>query len=404
MMNHHVTTPFGGGRMTARSFLQQKAAAERQEELRQAEGGNDTGRTDKWALLSALTEARETFGLGDRTLSVAEALVSFAPGRELDGRAPIVVFPSNRALSARTRGMAPSTIRRHLAALVKAGLIFRRDSPNGKRYAVKNDHGALDEVFGFDLAPLALAAAAIFAAAERVREEERRLKRLRVEISLHHRDIANIIATALEEGRAGDWEGYAARFAMLSPRLRRRDASELLSARLEGLAALRREVENAYLSSLSEQEMSANEHHGERHHHNSKTNHILELNGNEVEEGKAADEKPARETKALRLNLGRILKACPQIADYAPSGVASFADLSRTANLVRSMLGVSPDAWKRAETVMGREAAAAIVAMMLERAEEIRSPGGYLRSLTAKAEAGSFSLLPMLQALERARE
>ena len=97
-------------------------------------------------------------------------------------------------------------------------------------------------------------------------------------------------------------------------------------------------------------------------------------------------------------------RACPQIADYAPSGVASFADLSRTANLVRSMLGVSPDAWKRAETVMGREAAAAIVAMMLERAEEIRSPGGYLRSLTAKAEAGSFSLLPMLQALERARE
>ena len=148
--------------MTSRAFLQQKAVAERQQALSQSEGGNDTGRADKWALISALTEAREHFGLGDRTLAVVEALVSFVPGRELDGRAPLIVFPSNRALSARARGMAPATLRRHLAALVKAGLLFRRDSPNGKRYAVKDDRGLPEEAFGFDLAPLALRAGEIF--------------------------------------------------------------------------------------------------------------------------------------------------------------------------------------------------------------------------------------------------
>lgn len=401
MMNNHVTTPFGGGRMTARAFLQQKATAERQEELRQSDGGNDTGRADKWALMSALTEAREVFGLGDRTLSVIEALVSFAPGRELDGRAPLVVFPSNRALAARTRGMAPATIRRHLAALVKAGLIIRRDSPNGKRYMVKDGHGVPEEVFGFDLAPLALRATEILAAAERVRDEERRLKRLRLEISLHQRDIAKIIAAALDEGRAGDWEGYALRFAAISPRLRRRDQSDLLAMRLEAMEHLHVEVENAYLSSLSIEEMSASDRQDERHHHNSNTEYPIELNGKETDTDEASDPVEPREAKSFGLSLGRVLKACPQIVDYAPGGIRTFADLSRTANLVRSMLGVSPDAWKRAETAMGREAAAAVIAMMLERAETIRSPGGYLRTLTAKAENASFSLLPMLQALER---
>lgn len=404
MMNDHVTTPFGGGRMTARAFLQQKATAERQEELNRSEGGNDTGRADKWALISALTEARELFGLGDRTLSVIEALVSFAPGRELDGRAPLVVFPSNRALSARTRGMAPATIRRHLAALVKAGLIIRRDSPNGKRYMVKDGHGVPEEVFGFDLAPLALRATEILSAAERVRDEERRLKRLRLEISLHQRDIAKIIAAALEEGRAGDWEGHAAEFASLSQRLRRRDQADLLATRLDSLEHLHAQVENAYLSSLLDEEMSASDRHDERHHHNSNTECPIELYGRETHTGETDWAAPAREAKSSGVSLGRVLKACPDILDYAPDGIRSFADLTRTANLVRSMLGISPDAWKRAEAAMGREAAAAVIAMMLQKAETIRSPGGYLRTLTAKAENASFSLLPMLQALERARE
>ncbi len=53
-----------------------------------------------------------------------------------------------------TQGMPASTLRRHLAVLVDAGLIVRRDSPNGKRYARKNRAGAIELAFGFDLSPL----------------------------------------------------------------------------------------------------------------------------------------------------------------------------------------------------------------------------------------------------------
>ncbi|MEL7045492.1 MAG: replication initiation protein RepC, partial [Pseudomonadota bacterium] len=45
--------------------------------------------------------------------------------------------------------------------------------------------------------------------------------------------------------------------------------------------------------------------------------------------------------------------------------------------------------------------ASIVVTAMLERVDEIRSPGGYLRVLTAKAQAGTFSPGPMVMALLR---
>ncbi len=50
--------------------------------------------------------------------------------------------------------MAPATPRRHLASLVEAGLIIRRDSPNGKRFARRGQGGEIESAFGFDLTPL----------------------------------------------------------------------------------------------------------------------------------------------------------------------------------------------------------------------------------------------------------
>jgi replication initiation protein RepC len=65
------------------------------------------------------------------------------------------------------------------------------------------------------------------------------------------------------------------------------------------------------------------------------------------------------------------------------------------------MLGISPDAWAKAKKAMGEQAAAVTVAVMLEKADAIRSPGGYLRTLTLKAESGKFSVYPMLLALDQ---
>jgi replication initiation protein RepC len=65
------------------------------------------------------------------------------------------------------------------------------------------------------------------------------------------------------------------------------------------------------------------------------------------------------------------------------------------------MLGISPSAWEDACRAMGPEEAAVVLLAMLERFNEIRSPGGYLRALTAKAGQGAFSCGPMVMALTR---
>jgi replication initiation protein RepC len=67
------------------------------------------------------------------------------------------------------------------------------------------------------------------------------------------------------------------------------------------------------------------------------------------------------------------------------------------------MLGISPSAWEEAQAAMGEIEAAVTVACILERGATIHSAGGYLRQLSRKAEAGEFSLGPILMAQINAR-
>ncbi|MFC7397453.1 plasmid replication protein RepC [Chelatococcus sp. GCM10030263] len=90
----------------------------------------------KWTLFRDLTEAKDRLGVTDRALAILQALLSFHQETALTS-GDLIVYPSNRELALRAHGIAPATLRRHLSALVDAGLIIRRDSPNGKRYARK---------------------------------------------------------------------------------------------------------------------------------------------------------------------------------------------------------------------------------------------------------------------------
>jgi replication initiation protein RepC len=102
--------------------------------------------------------------------------------------------------------------------------------------------------------------------------------------------------------------------------------------------------------------------------------------------------------------LGVVLEACPDILDYATKGgIDNWRDLATTAATVRRAIGVSPDAWAQALEVMGEHDTSIVIAAILQRGDEIKSAGGYLRVLTAKARAGEFSLGPVLMALLRGK-
>lgn len=407
MTDNLATTPFGGAGDFVRDFARRKHVAEQQARQPQA------GRADKWQLVRALTEAKASFALSDRSIAVLEALLSFHPEREIDGTKPLIVFPSNQQLSLRCRGMSAPTIRRHIAALVEAGLIFRKDSPNGKRYCRRNPEGAASEMFGFDLAPLALCASTIQARAEAVRTETRLRQTLRCEITLHLRDIARTLQAAFNEAREGDWLHFEARLDALSGRVGRTAAIAALSARRDHLLQLRSELENAYLKAMAPQEMSASARQYEHHiqipkidqtEESEATTHEAETLAERATgqaNGSAEKSRHDASERKLTVPLSRVLSACPQIADFSRSGITTGADLLAAAALVRPMLRISPSAWQRACAAMGEGQAAIAVAAILERAEHIRSAGSYLKTLATKAETGSFTVLPMLQALEQ---
>ena len=100
-----------------------------------------------------------------------------------------------------------------------------------------------------------------------------------------------------------------------------------------------------------------------------------------------------------------VLEACPDILDYAKSGISHWRDFAAAVSaVVRPMLGISPSAWEAAQAAMGEIPAAIAVAGILQKGTSVTSAGGYLRELTRKAEVGEFSVGPMLMALISARK
>lgn len=351
---------------------------------------------DKWTIIKELTTARMAFGVSDRDLAVLHALVSFHPHDSLADGEGTIVFPSNAVLSERAHGMAESTLRRHLAALVKAQLIIRHDSPNGKRYAARGMDGGIDRAFGFDLRPLLVRLPEIAQAASEARAAALRLKRLREAVVLRLRDAAKLIAFG-QEDVAANWDEVEDRLRLMQRMLRRKLYADELAELNQQSEALLGDV-NALLSVNKSENMHGNAALNEQHLQYSNLQYKDSEPSLEKEEAAPVEPTPEPKTKP-NLPLYLVLKACPDLLDYVPSGISSWAELVAAASFIRPMLGISEDAWQRAQSAMGADAAAITMVAILQRASEIRSPGGYLRALTAKSENGAFSPGPMIMAL-----
>jgi replication initiation protein RepC len=403
MHSRQPTTPFGRRTLTLAHVAVQMAAS----------GRPPDKVVHKWQIFRAICTARPRLGVSERSLAVLNALLSFHPETTLTGEDDLIVFPSNDQLCLRTHGMPPSTLRRQLSALVDAGLIVRRDSPNGKRYARKGRGGRIKLAFGFDLAPLVVRAEEFERLAEEIEAEVRAVRLAKERITLCRRDIAKMIATGIEENvpteRAGQgpasWQEVHAVFRGLVEGISRTARLEELEAAAEALSSLADDILKLLEIQVKTTNTSANESQNERHKQNSNPNPPIELEPS-LQEGRAARAEtnpPPTAPPEKTYPLGMVLDACPDIGDYAKGGIANWRDFLATTSVVRPMLGISPSAWEEAQMVMGDTQAAIVLACLLQRSSAIQSAGGYLRELTRKARAGEFSLGPVLMAQLNAR-
>lgn len=363
---------------------------------------------NKWELLRELSKAQAAFGVTERDLTVLQGLLSFFPDDALGGNAEMVVFPSNKTVCERLNGMPCSTMRRHLSRLVEAGLLMRRDSPNGKRYVRK--HGDERVTFGFDLRPLYCRAEEIARAAEAVREAEDRVRRLREVVSLMRRDLAALAEFGEEmQPRLGFWDQLRDTAALTARALRRKLSLEDLSVYRANLETLLDQARNL-IDGPEAEDMNTNDARFERHHHNSNKDAIDFEPA--LEQGGAAADAPDAETGEIeadveepdtrrvpKIPLHLVIAGCPSLKTFYQGDIRHWHQLFDAACQVRPAMGISASAWEEAQRCMGPEQASIVVVAMLERFAEIKSPGGYLRALTSKAAAGEFSCGPMVMAL-----
>lgn len=382
MREQVLTTPFGRRTMSLAMATHQITARAAAPEAA----------VNKWQVFRHICEARELLGPSDRALVVLNALLSFHPETLLSPADGLVVFPSNVQLSTRAHGMAPATLRRHLATLVELGFIIRRDSPNGKRYARKGAGGDIVAAYGFDLTPLVARAGEFAALAEQVAEQRRQRQMLRERVTLARRDAAKLLQTGEDLCDGDAWRAFRARYEALCAAPPRSAGTQALAERAEALERLHADIANHLEKHLKIANPGGDESQCERHIQNP-------LQQNSAEEN-AAPAVPSE----TPLSLNDVLSACPDILDYAPTpSIRSWNELCAAATVARAALGVSPDQWRSFQKHAGQGQAAAVIAAVLQKRERVQRPTAYLRALEQRIRAGRFSVHPMLRALARER-
>lgn len=401
MQTHIATTPFGRRPMSLGQISSQAKARTMPKEAS----------VQKWQVFQHIREARDLVGATDRALAILNALLSFHPETTLAGDGELVVWPSNEQLMARANGIPATTLRRHLAVLVDCGLIIRRDSPNGKRFARKGRGGEIEQAYGFDLAPIVARAEELRDLADTVQAEKKAFRVARERLTLLRRDIVKMIDAGIEEKVPGNWGRVLQAYQAIVGRLPRTASRLLVESVVEELEDLWAEIRDTLESFTKSQNPDANESHFGAHIQNSNPDsHPDSENGS----GKYEEAATFAETENVRslpkrdLPLGIVLDACPSLRELGPGGqkggqIRHWRDFLAAAEAARPMLGVSPSAWKDALEVLGEEQAAITLAAIYQRSAQINNAGGYLRSLTDRARDGKFSTWPMVMALLRAK-
>lgn len=365
---------------------------------------------NKWDVLRALAVAKRIYAVSDRDLTVLQALLSFHPETMLgQSRGPLVVHPSNASICERLNGMPCSSMRRHLANLIAAGLLIRRDSPNGKRYS---RHYAGEKIaYGFDLSPLWHRAAEFEQQASEVHASAAALTQARDNLRLMRRDLLAL----LEHGHHIQpelplWAEGEAMAMDLQSALKSRQPLTEMKALAEAVAVTLQAVKMQILSAENQNmstSASQNEHHYQRSNKENdlkNTSDLMQASSSLIAstpEEEIEIDLTEHSAELANVTLGMVLRHCNELQSYAANPITNWDSLISNAEHIRPMMGLSQSAWQNALAAMGRVPAAITVAAMLERFAQIKSPSAYLNHLAAKARNGCYSVSVLLRSMSR---
>jgi len=387
-------------------------------------------------LLAAFKAAAARLGLSPRLVHAVDWLFRFTQPQDWGRGGHPIVWPS-AGLQQEALGLSESRVKALNRALIEAGLVTMKDSPNGKRYGVRDRAGRITEAYGFDLAPIAGRYLEFVRLAEEARAERAEMGRLRRRATIARKGITQILETAAEYGLGGeDWASLARETRTLASALKKVGRPEEMALGVESLERRQRSARERLeilLSQTTEGTPEAvdstplgPENDPHQHTYNStlnpQTDTVIANKGcsalaGEAVPPQAAPEpsptpqaaKPARpervEGTVLRLSTEELVRLAPRLRPYLAVPTPTWPAVVDAADWLRGELGVSKSLWGEACLAMGREEAAIAVAIVSAKplGHFRSSPGGYFHGMVAKAKAGDLNLARTIWGL-RSRE
>lgn len=378
--------------------------------------GLPAGVRKKGQLLAAFKQACPALGISARLRDAVDTLMSWSAEQDWLGDNRPIVWPSNQLLQD-AWDVGKRQVQNILTALIRRGLIAAVDSPEGHRWGRRDDGGRIVEAYGFDLSPLAVRHGEFTAAAAERRQACKRRDGLRRRLTIARKAIRQIAEIAIEHQAPGrDWNHWAEAAETLCAKRAAEISFADVQVLVEQLEAVRSEGEAALTQWLDSVEKTPAGAIDCTPHTSTRTlsadtsatcndQAIQSIGrqrcGSSPTSGEARPPRPNTATTGLAP--GWLPKLCPPLRPYLADARPAWSDIVTAADYLRAELGISRSAWIDACHTLGRNDAAAAVAIIAARADEITSPGGYLRGMTGKARAGQLNLVNSLWGLAEQR-
>jgi replication initiation protein RepC len=392
--------------------------------------GLPDGVTVSGQVLAALKAAAPRLGLAPRLVHAIDWLFKFSQPQDWGRGGRPIVWPS-ASLQEDALGLSPTQAKATNRALIEAGLITMKDSPNGKRFGRRDAQKRIVEAYGFDLSPLAARYAEFVRLAEEAKAERAEMGRLRRRATIARNGITQILETVAEYGFAGEeWLTLIRETRSLTLALRRVEQPAEMALGVESLERRQRlgreRLESLLLKAESgtSESVDSDPKEPENRPHQYTYKPALDPEQDTVTASKGSKsaldeavpipersqtppnqpdraagqgaEKPARTDSGtvMRLSTVELMVLAPRLRVYLKTPTPAWPEIVDAADWLRGELGVSKSLWGEACVAMGREQAAIAIAIVSAKpAAHFRStPGGYFHGMVAKAKTGELNL------------
>ncbi|MHA7777917.1 plasmid replication protein RepC [Roseibium sp. M-1] len=391
---------------------------------------NDIPDIGKSEVAIALKRAAQPLGLSSTAYHVLDILLGLSKSEDWKRSARPIVAISNEKLASYV-GRSERTVIRAIKQLVEAQILAYRDSSTGRRWVHRNGSGDITFAYGLDFTPARVRYFEIKRMADEWQAELNARREAKRTVTRVSRAIVDILSITSNQALS-DFQGQMDAILANGMEVQEKAAAllDLYDLLLEAVAEaqtaekapennnMTREHDNAVTQlfntnspdSCLSNRTSAN---ADELKSNPDVAYGAEIapereqagSGGAQTASKRPQNRPSgadfqRSASLDAVSISLLESACTAVQSDFGLSLTSWPELLSAAEVMRVGIGLSESAYAQACGRLGRQAAAAILAVVAEKAlrdpEKISSPGGYFRACCDRAAEGKLALAKSL--------